>query len=185
MRISNFKNYVDWKNIKKKFALVAISVAIGSMATGCNQNINSNQYINENNGIYQQLNEEKLDSDTTDINDRADYYEKYVDDKIDKMSESEKLNYYVNIKVNYTGRENYSGDDIIFLRNDNVYEGDLYDGDDSIGLPPGIYRVISEKVDGHQSNFGEISILTPGEDVTLNVDYNSYKASISSDEKTK
>ena len=29
MRISNFKNYVDWKNIKKKFALVAISVAIG------------------------------------------------------------------------------------------------------------------------------------------------------------
>lgn len=185
MRISNFKNYVDLKNIKKKFALVAISVAIGSMATGCNQNINSNQGINENNGIYQQLNEEKLDSDTTDINDRADYYEKYVDDKIDKMSESEKLNYYVNIKVNYTGRENYSGDDIIFLRNDNVYEGDLYDGDDSIGLPPGIYRVISSKVDGHQRNFGEINILTPGEDVTLNVDYNSYKASISSDEKTK
>ena len=36
---------------------------------------------------------------------------------------------------------------IIFLRNDNVYKGDLYDGDDSIGLPPGIYRVISEKVD--------------------------------------
>ena len=65
MRISNFKNYVDWKNIKKKFTLVAISVAIGSMATGCNQNINSNQYINENNGIYQQLNEEKLDSNTT------------------------------------------------------------------------------------------------------------------------
>ena len=185
MRISNFKNYVDWKNIKKKFALVAISVAIGSMATGCNQNINSNQGINEKNGIYQQLNEEKLDSDTTDINDRADYYEKNVDDKIDKMSESEKLNYYVNIKVNYTGRENYSGDDIIFLRNDNVYEGDLYDGDDSIGLPPGIYRVISSKVDGHQRNFGEINILTPGEDVTLNVDYNSYKASISSDEKTK
>ena len=173
------------KNIKKKFALVAISVAIGSMATGCNQNINSNQYINENNGIYQQLNEEKLDSNTTDINDRADYYEKYVEDKMDKMSESEKLNYYVNVKVNYIGRENYDDDDIIFLRNDNVYKGDLYDGDDSIGLPPGIYRVISEKVDGHQSSFGEISILTPGEDVTLNVDYNSYKASISSDEKTK
>ena len=93
--------------------------------------------------------------------------------------------YYVNVKVNYIGRENYDDDDIIFLRNDNVYKGDLYDGDDSIGLPPGIYRVISEKVDGHQSNFGEISILTPGEDVTLNVDYNSYKASISSDEKTK
>ena len=185
MRISNFKNYVDWKNIKEKFALVAISVAIGSMATGCNQNINSNQYINENNGIYQQLNEEKLDSNTTDINDRADYYEKYVEDKMDKMSESEKLNYYVNVKVNYIGRENYDDDDIIFLRNDNVYKGDLYDGDDSIGLPPGIYRVISEKVDGHQSNFGEISILKPGEDVTLNVDYNSYKASISSDEKTK
>ena len=95
---------------------------------------------------------------------------------MDKMSESEKLNYYVNVKVNYIGRENYDDDDIIFLRNDNVYKGDLYDGDDSIGLPPGIYRVISEKVDGHQSNFGEISILTPGEDVTLNVDLEDHFA---------
>lgn len=35
------------------------------------------------------------------------------------------------------------------------------------------------------NNFLNISILTPGEDVTLNVDYNSYKANIGGDEKTK
>ena len=47
MRIINFKNYVDWKNIKKKFALVAISVAIGSMATGWIIDSGSKYYLNE------------------------------------------------------------------------------------------------------------------------------------------
>ena len=52
----------------------------------------------------------------------------------------------MNLTVTYTDRENYEEDDIIFLRNDNVYKGDLYDGDDTIELPPGIYKVISEKM---------------------------------------
>lgn len=184
MKINNFKNYVDWKNIKKKFALVAISVAIGSMVTGCTQNISNQQTSNNNISIYQSLSEEQLNTDTTTVEDRAAYYDKYVDDRIDKMTDAERLNFYVNIKVNYIGRENFEDDNIIFLRNDNVYEGDLYDGDDTIGLAPGVYRIISSKAE-ENGNFGDISILTPGEDVTLNVDYNSYKASISSDEKTK
>ena len=77
MKINNFKNYVDWKNIKKKFALVAISVAIGSMVTGCTQNINNQQTSNNNISIYQSLSEEQLDTDTTTVEDRAAYYDKY------------------------------------------------------------------------------------------------------------
>ena len=94
------------------------------------------------------------------------------------MTKEEKLDYYVDLIVNYSGREGYEEDDIIFLRNDNVYEGDLYDGDDTISLPPGIYRVISEQVDG---NFGEIKLLTPGEEVVVEIDYDSRKASILSE----
>ena len=75
--------------------------------------------------------------------------------------------------------------DIICLRNDNVYKGDLYDGDDTIGLPPGIYKVISEKIEGHDSDLGEIYLLTPGEAVIMNVDYTSLKATITNDENTK
>ena len=91
----------------------------------------------------------------------------------------------MNLTVTYTGRENYEEDDIIFLRNDNVYKGDLYDGDDTIGLPPGIYKVISEKIECHDSDLGEIYLLTPGEAVTMNVDYTSLKATITNDENTK
>ena len=83
-------------------------------------------------------------------------------------------------------KEYYEEDYIIFLRNDNVYEGDLYDGDDTIGLSPGIYRVISSKAEGGRgAALGDIYLLTPGEDVTLNVDYTSSKATIINDENTK
>ena len=184
MKINNFKNYVDWKSIKKKFALVAISVAIGSMVTGCNQNVNNEEVSNTNINIYQSLSEEKLDTDTTTVEERAAYYDKYVDNIFEEMTDAEKLNYYVNIKVNYTGRENFEGDNIIFLRNDNVYEGDLFDGDDTIGIAPGVYRIISAKAE-ENGNFGDITILTPGEDITLNVDYNNYKVTVDEGQKTK
>ena len=154
------------------------------LLTGCNQKVsNSESTVSKNNSPYEKLSEEQLDSDTTDINDRSDYYKKYVEDRMDHMTKEEKLNhYYVNLKVNYSGRESYKEDDIIFLRNDNVYEGDLYDGDEEISLPPGVYRIISEKIEGHDSNFGEVKLLTPGEDVVLTVDYHSLKAYISNGE---
>ena len=154
------------------------------LLTACNQKMSNNEStVSENNSPYEKLSDEQLDSDTTDINDRSDYYEKYVEDRMEHMTKEEKLNhYYVNLKVNYSGRESYKEDDIIFLRNDNVYESDLYDGDEEISLPPGIYRIISEKIDGHDSNFGEVKLLTPGEDVVLTVDYHSLKAYISDSE---
>ena len=102
------------------------------------------------------------------------------------MTDEEKEKFYVNLTLTYTGREYYEEDYIIFLRNDNVYEGNLYDGDDTIGLSPGIYRVISSKAEGGRgAALGDIYLLTPGEDVTLNVDYTSSKATIINDENTK
>ena len=102
------------------------------------------------------------------------------------LTDEEKEKFYVNLTLTYTGREYYEEDYIIFLRNDNVYEGDLYDGDDTIGLSPGIYRVISSKAEGGRgAALGDIYLLTPGEDVTLNVDYTSSKATIINDENTK
>ena len=96
------------------------------------------------------------------------------------MTDEEKEKFYVNLTLTYTGREYYEEDYIIFLRNDNVYEGD------TIGLSPGIYRVISSKAEGDRgAALGDIYLLTPGEDVTLNVDYTSSKATIINDENTK
>ena len=46
--------------------------------------------------------------------------------------------------------------------------------------------MISSEVEGGQgAALGEIYLLTPGEDVTLNVDYNSVKATIMNDENAK
>ena len=165
-------------NFKKIAVIAIISGTIVFSITGCSQNADTDS-------AYQTLDVEQLESETTDINDRAEYYEKNVDDHMDEMTSEEKEKYYVNLTVTYTGREHCEEDDIIFLRNDNVYVGDLYDGDDTIGLPPGIYKVISEKIEGHDSDFGEIYLLTPGEDVTMNVDYTSLKVTITNDENTK
>ena len=165
-------------NFKKIAAMAIISVAVVLSITGCNQNADEDS-------VFQTLDIEQLETDTTDINDRAEYYDKNVDDRIDEMTDEEKEKFYVNLTLTYTGREYYEEDYIIFLRNDNVYEGDLYDGDDTIGLPPGIYKVISEKIEGHDSDLGEIYLLTPGEAVTMNVDYTSLKATITNDENTK
>lgn len=173
-----------YDKLKNKITLGIVLVITMLLFTACNQKVSNNESTaNDNNSPYEKLSEEQLDSDTTDINDRSNYYEKYVEDRMDHMTKEEKLNhYYVNLKVNYSGRESYKEDDIIFLRNDNVYEGDLYDGDEEISLPPGVYRIISEKIEGHDSNFGEVKLLTPGEDVVLTVDYHSLKAYISNGE---
>ena len=148
--------------------MAIISMTVVSAITGCSQDTDT-----DSDSAFQPLDVEQLESDTTDIDDRAEYYEKNVEDCMDEMTSEEKEKYYVNLTVTYTGRENYEEDDIIFLRNDNVYKGDFYDGDDTIGLSPGIYKVISEKIEGYDSDLGEIYLLTPGEAVTMNVDYTS------------
>lgn len=160
-------------NFKKIAAMAIISMAVVLSITSCNQNADEDS-------AFQTLDIEQLETDTTDINDRAEYYDKNVDDRIDEMTDEEKEKFYVNLTLTYTGRKYYEEDYIIFLRNDNVYEGD------TIGLSPGIYRVISSKAEGGRgAALGDIYLLTPGEDVTLNVDYTSSKATIIREVKPK
>ena len=78
------------------------------------------------------LDPEKLDSETTDINDRADYYEKYVTEPGDDMDEEERSKYRVTLHMIYKNAEQYQQDMIIFLRNDNLVEGSM---DVGIRLP--------------------------------------------------
>ena len=57
-------------NFKKIAAMAIISMIVVSAITGCSQDTDS---------AFQTLDVEQLESETTDINDRAEYYEKYVD----------------------------------------------------------------------------------------------------------
>ena len=92
--------------------MAIISMAVVLSITGCNQNADEDS-------AFQTLDIEQLETDTTDINDRAEYYDKNVDDRIDEMTDEEKEKFYVNLTLTYTGREYYEEDYIIFLRNDN------------------------------------------------------------------
>ena len=79
--------------------MAIISMSVVSAIIGCSQDTDT-----DSDSAFQILDVEQLESDTTDIEDRAEYYDKYVDDRIDELT--------------YIGRENYEGDNIIFLRND-------------------------------------------------------------------
>ena len=59
-------------NFKKIAAMAIISMAVVLSITGCNQNADADS-------AFQTLDIEQLETDTTDIEDRAEYYEKNVD----------------------------------------------------------------------------------------------------------
>ena len=52
--------------------MAIISMTVVSAITGCGQNMAADS-------VFQTLDVEQLESETTDINDRAEYYEKNVD----------------------------------------------------------------------------------------------------------
>ena len=62
--------------------------------SGCNMTGRDDQKIKK-------LDPEKLNSETTDINDRADYYEKYVTEPSDDMDEEERSKYRVTLHMVY------------------------------------------------------------------------------------
>lgn len=64
-------------NFKKIAAMAIISMAVVLSITSCNQNADEDS-------AFQTLDIEQLETDTTDINDRAEYYDKNVDDRIVK-----------------------------------------------------------------------------------------------------
>ena len=59
-------------NCKKIAAMAIISMTVVSVITGCSQ-------ATDTDSAFQTLDVEQLESETTDINDRAEYYEKNVD----------------------------------------------------------------------------------------------------------
>ena len=146
--------------------------------SGCNMPGQDDQKIKK-------LDPEKLDSETTDINDRADYYEKYVTEPGDDMDEEERSKYRVTLHMIYKNAEQYQQDMIIFLRNDNVVQGSMDVGEPDIGLLPGVFRVICMMLEGHDANLGEIEILEPGMEYTLTIDYDQKKAILSDYKKSK
>ena len=61
-------------NLKKIAAMAIISMTVVSAITGCSQDTDT-----DSDSAFQILDVEQLESDTTDIEDRAEYYEKNVD----------------------------------------------------------------------------------------------------------
>ena len=66
-------------NLKKIAAMSIISMTIVSAITGCSQ-------ATDMDSAFQTLDVEQFESDTTDINDKAEYYEKNVEDRMDEMT---------------------------------------------------------------------------------------------------
>ena len=58
--------------------MAIISMTVVSVITGCSQDTDTDS-------AFQTLDIEQLESDATDIDDRAEYYEKNVEDLVDKI----------------------------------------------------------------------------------------------------
>ena len=69
------------KSFKKIVAMAIISMTVVSAITGCSQDTDT-----DSDSAFQILDVEQLESDTTDIEDRAEYYEKNVEDRMDEMT---------------------------------------------------------------------------------------------------
>jgi len=73
--------------------------------TGCTANNN-----------YNQLDRNKIETETTTVSERYDYYKTAVDDLVDNMTDEELDEYYVTVNITYVDRESYYGDNLIFFK---------------------------------------------------------------------
>lgn len=158
---------------KTRLVLATLSLAAGLSLSGCSTN------------KYSELNVNMINSEDTTVKDRKEYYEENVDELLYKMNEAEKENYYVNVELEYVGEENYKGDNIMFLRNDDTYMGDIRNSSNQIYITPGIHRVVSRDVLENNGILGEIEVLKPGETVKLIVNYDTKTVTIDEESKTK
>ncbi len=179
---TEMKNFREWRKTGLSAILpaVVLAVMLAGMMTGCG---NSDKK-EENTSGYPTLDREKLLSDTTDIDDRAAYYDKYVDDPAMDMDEEELQNFFVTVHLKYKHAEAYGSDTIYMLRNDNVLNAAITVSEwDQILIEPGIYRVFSQQLEEVETKwgdaiFGEAELLTPGAEVTMTLDYGDMTISI-------
>ena len=101
-----------------------------------------------------------------------------MDDVVDGMTDEEQDAFFVTVNVVYEGEDILYGDILCFFRNDDVYEGDVRTPSKITAVVPGIYSIISVDADDDHSNFGEIELLVPGEEVTMIVDYDACTATL-------
>ena len=126
---------------------------------------------------YEKLDEQKINSEQTDVEQRRAYYEEHVDHLIRDMDDAEKDQYHIKINMKYKNESEYQAHHLVFIRNDNVYKGDIAVGESQMALSPGIYQVVSvDMTSDSQENsanldLGEFEILTPGAEITMLVDY--------------
>lgn len=162
-----------FKKLPSKFVLVSVSMALGLSLNGCSFNNNN----------YEPLDINKIDSNTVSYDDIEDFYKDNVDSLVENMSDEEKEKYFVKVNLNYIGAENYHNDLVDFLRNDDESVGYFHAGEDSIEVPPGIYRISSTTVvlSEKGKEFGDIQLLVPGEDVDMTIDYNNKSLIIDDD----
>ncbi len=140
----------------KKEIILIFTCAFVLLLTGCTG------------GKYKKLDRSKVETSSTSIDERREYYEG-MDSMIDDMSDEEYEKYCIKLNVEYINPD--LSDTIMFLRNDDVYKGDLKTTEHHTKLAPGVYRVISLRLPKDQAVFGEIEILESGKTVTLTLDY--------------
>lgn len=166
MNIKNFKYDETKKAFKNKMILTATLIGIiGLSMTGCVQKQD-----------FKQLDINKVQTESTTIDERKEYYSE-LEKMIEGLSDNEYDKYAIDLKEEFEGAP--ADDTIMILRNDNVYKGVIKTSESKTKLSPGVYKVISLNEPDDESSFGEIELLDSGEEVTIKVDYNTYKVSIS------
>ena len=164
--------------------VVVLAVMLAGCGTSGQKEENTADKKEENTSGYPTLDREKLLSDTTDFDDRAAYYDKYVDDPAMDMDEEELQNFFVTVHLKYKHAEAYGSDTIYMLRNDDVLNAAVIVSEwDQILIPAGIYRVFSQQLGEVETKwgeaiFGEAELLTPGAEVTMTLDYGDMSISI-------
>lgn len=162
--MTKYKNFISNNDILKKAALVPLTVALAAGLCGCAKTTSS--VLND--GVT--IDRESI-SAISDEDARAKselYYEEY-DKYLDDMTTEQKKDFLVHVKVTTNCSEENKNDEIMFLRDDSTYVGSAKATGGEIYIPIGNYKLVS-LIDEENKLFGEISVLSSGEEVELFVD---------------
>lgn len=162
--MTKYKKIINNNEVLKKAALVSLSVALAAGLCGCAKTTES--VLNDGVSISSEEINSIPDEDARAKNDL--YYEEY-DKYLDDMTEDEQKEFLVHVIVTTNCSEENKKDEIMFLRDDSTYVGSAKATGGEIYIPIGNYKLVS-LIDEENKLFGEISVLSSGEEVELFVD---------------